>query len=225
MKKYLFHGSEFVIEKPIYGKGAKTNDYGRGFYCTENAELAKEWACAKNKDGYLNEYELDFSGLKVLNLNSPEYSVLHWLALLADNRTYWQKGSIAEEGKKYIRENFLIDIAAYDIMIGYRADDSYFSFAQDFVMGAISFEKLSEAMKLGKLGEQIVLKSRQAFDRIEYKRSEAVSAAEYYIKKAARDKEARREYRSSKKKEADIHEIFILDIMREGMKHGDPRLR
>lgn len=54
-------------------------------------------------------------------------------------------------------------------------------------MGAISFEKLSEAMKLGKLGEQVVLKSRQAFERIEYKRSEAVSAEEYYVKKAARD--------------------------------------
>ena len=92
-------------------------------------------------------------------------------------------------------------------------------------MGTISLEKLSEAMKLGKLGEQVVLKSRQAFERIEYKRSEAVSAEEYYVKKAARDKEARREYRLSRKKEADIHEIFILDIMREGMKHGDPRLR
>lgn len=43
--------------------------------------------------------------------------------------------------------------------------------------------------------------------------------------KAARDKEARKEYRLSRKKAADIHEIFILDIMREGMKHGDPRLR
>lgn len=43
MQKLLFHGSEFVVGNPIYGKGAKTNDYGRGFYCTENIELAKEW--------------------------------------------------------------------------------------------------------------------------------------------------------------------------------------
>lgn len=42
----------------------------------------------------------------------------------------------------------------------------YFSFAQDFVAGVISLEKLSEAMRLGKLGEQIVLKSPKAFDQI-----------------------------------------------------------
>lgn len=225
MKKLLFHGSEFVVEKPVYGKGAKTNDYGRGFYCTENIELAKEWACAKNKNGYVNKYELNTAGLHILDLNAPEYSILNWLAVLADNRTYWQKGSIAEEAKKYIKENFLVDISGYDIIAGYRADDSYFSFAQDFVMGAISLQKLSEAMRLGKLGEQVVLKSEMAFGRIEYKESESVNASEYYIKKTARDKEARKEYRASRKMQTDIREIFILDIMREGMKHGDSRLR
>ena len=40
MKKVLYHGSEFLIEKPEFGKGARHNDYGRGFYCTENIELA-----------------------------------------------------------------------------------------------------------------------------------------------------------------------------------------
>ena len=225
MQKLLFHGSEFVVGNPIYGKGAKTNDYGRGFYCTENIELAKEWACAKNKNGYVNIYELDISKLQILYLNSPEYSVLNWLAILTDNRTYWQKGSIAEEAKKYIKENFLIDINGYDLIIGYRANDSYFSFVQDFIMGTISLEKLSEAMKLGKLGEQIVLKSKKAFELIQYKGYEAVDASQYYVKKATRDKEARMAYRKSKQSETSIQETFILDIMREGMKHGDTRLR
>ena len=138
MKKILYHGSEFLIEKPEFGKGARHNDYGRGFYCTENIELAREWACAKQKNGYVNIYELDMEGLKVLNLNDSKYHILNWLAILADNRTYWQNGSIAEEAKKYIKEHFLIDITPYDIIVGYRADDSYFSFAQDFVSGVIS---------------------------------------------------------------------------------------
>lgn len=42
----------------------------------------------------------------------------------------------------------------------------YFSFAQDFVAGVISLEKLSEAMRLGKLGEQIVLKSPRHLTRL-----------------------------------------------------------
>lgn len=47
MGTILYHGSEYLIENPQFGKGSLHNDYGRGFYCTENIELAKEWACGK----------------------------------------------------------------------------------------------------------------------------------------------------------------------------------
>ena len=220
----LYHGSENIIEKPEYGKGARYNDYGKGFYCTENIELAKEWACAKQKNGYANIYDLDLSELNVLNLNSASYNILNWLAILADNRTYWQNGSIAEPAKNYIKENFLPDISAYDVIIGYRADDSYFSFAQDFVSGVISLQKLAQAMRLGKLGEQIVLKSQKAFAQIQFAGYENADAEEYYIKKNEREREARRQYRRNKKEQADVNELFILDIMREEIKNGDARL-
>lgn len=225
MKKILYHGSEVIVEKPEYGKGARTNDYGRGFYCTEELELAKEWACAKGRNGYANRYEMELEKMKILNLNSSDYHILNWLALLADNRTYWQRGSISEEAKRYIHDNFLPDISEYDVIIGYRADDSCFAFAQDFVAGAISLQKLSEAMRLGKLGEQIVLKSRRAFEEIRYLGSEFVSAEECYGKKLEREREAKREYRKKRENAAQINEIFILDIMREGMKNEDLRLR
>ena len=220
----LYHGSENIIEKPVYGKGAHYNDYGKGFYCTENIELAKEWACAKQKNGYANIYDLDLSELNVLNLNSASYNILNWLAILADNRTYWQNGSIAEPAKNYIKENFLPDISTYDVIIGYRADDSYFSFAQDFVSGVISLQKLAQAMRLGKLGEQIVLKSPKAFAQIQFAGYENADAEEYYIKKNEREREARRQYRRNKKEKADVNELFILDIMREEIKNGDARL-
>ena len=220
----LYHGSENIIEKPVYGKGARYNDYGKGFYCTENIELAKEWACAKQKNGYANIYDLDLSELNVLNLNSASYNILNWLAILADNRTYWQNGSIAEPAKNYIKENFLPDISAYDVIIGYRSDDSYFSFAQDFVSGVISLQKLMQAMRLGKLGEQIMLKSQKAFAQIQFTGYENADAEEYYIKKNEREREARRQYRRNKKEKADVNELFILDIMREEIKNGDARL-
>ncbi len=220
----LYHGSENIIEKPEFGKGALHNDYGRGFYCTENIELAKEWACASQHNGYANVYEFDITGLKCLNLNSPEYNILNWLAILADNRTYWQNGSISEQAKKYVKDNFLPDISEYDVITGYRADDSYFSFAQDFVANTISLQKLSEAMRLGKLGEQIVLKSPKAFDQIKFLGYESAEAGEYYLKKSEREREARKEYRSRKKEVANINDLFILDIIREGIKNGDARL-
>ncbi|RGC51893.1 DUF3990 domain-containing protein [Absiella sp. AM29-15] len=49
--------------QPIYGLGKNYNDYGQGFYCTENLELAKEWACTENLEGYANQYQLDMKSI------------------------------------------------------------------------------------------------------------------------------------------------------------------
>ncbi len=221
----VFHGSDHIVEHPVLNGGKRSNDYGSGFYTTESLELAKEWACAKNTDGFANRYELDLTGLSILNLNTPEYNILNWLALLTRYRSYWQTGSIAEEAKNYLQEHFFVDPTPYDIIIGYRADDSYFSFAQDFVAGTISLKKLSEAMRLGRLGEQIVLKSQKAYDQIRFLDAEPADAKIYYERKAMRDREARREYRKTRGAADSLSELYMLDIMREGITNGDPRLR
>lgn len=220
----IYHGSENIIEKPQYGYGRTNNDYGRGFYCTKELELAKEWACGDNRDGWANRYELDDFDLKVLNLNEEPYNILNWLALLADNRTYWLNGSISFEAKKYLREVFLIDISEYDVIIGYRADDSYFSFAQDFVSGVISLQKLSKAMRLGELGEQIVLKSRKAFDNLTFIDNIVAPSEVYFPERSKRDSNARRDYKKIRDEGVDIQELFMIDIMREGIANGDSRL-
>lgn len=224
MKITLYHGSDHIIQYPELNKGKRSNDYGRGFYCTESLDLAKEWACGKRTDGFANEYVLDTTGLKIIDLNSPEYNILNWLAVLADNRTYWQKGSISEEAKQYISDEFLVDISSYDIVRGYRADDSYFTFAQDFAAGTISVEKLTAAMYLGKLGEQVVLRTEKAFKSLTYVRSIPADATEYYARKANRDLKARQDYRELVNSMDFKNETFIIDIIREGIKNGDPRL-
>ncbi len=221
----VYHGSNHIIEVPVYNGSKRSNDYGYGFYTTESLELAKEWACSNNGNGFANTYEVDLTSLNILNLNSSDYSILNWLAILAQHRTYWQKNSIAEEAKAYIHDNFYIDLAAYDVIIGYRADDSYFSFAQDFVSGAISLSKLSEAMRLGKLGEQIVFKSPKSFSCLRFIGATPAEASIYYEKKLSRDKDARMAYRDTKHNPDSINELFMIDIMREGIKNGDSRLQ
>lgn len=82
-KVILYHGSKDIIEKPIYHKGKKENDYGFGFYCTENNELAKEWACSNNEsNGFSNKYSVDITNLKILDLTDKRYSILNWIAIL-----------------------------------------------------------------------------------------------------------------------------------------------
>ena len=221
----VYHGSDHIIEKPAYHGSKRTNDYGYGFYTTESIELAKEWACSDQRNGFANIYEFNPEGLSMLRLNSPEYNILNWLAILTKYRSYWQNGSIAEEAKNYLQQHFFVDPAPYDVIIGYRADDSYFTFAQDFVAGTISLKKLSEAMRLGKLGEQIVLKSEKAFEHIRFVGAEPADAETYYEKKALRDREARRAYRSTRQVSNALNELYMIDIMREGIENGDPRLR
>lgn len=223
-KLILYHGSAEIIQTPIFGKGKSYNDYGKGFYCTEHLELAKEWACTENTDGYANKYELDTEGLSVLNLSSDEYTILHWLALLMQYRQFRISTPVMKHGADWLKEHFLIDLTPYDAIIGYRADDSYFSFARAFVNNEISLTQLSYAMQLGKLGEQFVLKSPVAFERIQFVSFEIADNTKYYAKRKARDDEARTAFRAELEKD-DLGGLYMRDIILEEVKPNDPRLR
>ena len=223
-KLILYHGSSEIIEKPIFGKGKAYNDYGRGFYFTENFELAKEWACTEGIDGYANQYEIETDGLKILNLSSGEYTVLHWLALLMTYRKLRLSTPVMKRGAEWLKEHFLVNIEDYDAIIGYRADDSYFSFARAFVSNEISLGQLSHAMKLGKLGEQFVLKSREAFEAIQFVSYVASDNTIYYARRKARDDAARAAFFAELERD-DIDGIYIRDLIRGEVKADDPRLR
>lgn len=225
MIKKLYHGSSNIIEKPVFGYGKKYNDYGLGFYCTDSIEMAKEWGVSLNQGGYANCYELDCTGLTILDLNDSKYCILHWLAVLLKNREFDSTSALAAEAKEYLLKNFLVNYEEYDAIIGYRADDSYFSFAQDFVNGTISFRQLNNAMHLGKLGQQFVLKSKKAFDSIKFTGYEAAEYDTWYQKKMLRDKTARREYFDVKRNKRQRGDIYIMQIMDEEMKADDLRLR
>ena len=216
----IYHGSPNLIERPVFGEGKVHNDYGRGFYCTEHAELAKEWACSSDCDGYANHFLLDMTGLSVLNLNAPEYSILNWLAILLENRKFNVAEGLPQRARAYILENFKVDYKRYDIIIGYRANDSYFSYAGDFVNGTLSLADLSEAMRLGKLGEQVVLKSKKAFGSLKFVDAIKAPRQEYFAKYKQRDEEARGKYRQIASKPLAESEIYIIDIIRNNWKNG-----
>ena len=221
----LYHGSKDIIEKPIYGQGKKYNDYGLGFYCTDNIELAKEWGTSFERSGYANRYQIDCTGLTILDLNDDKYCILHWLAILLSNREFDTPAGLALEAKEFLKKNFMLDYKKYDIIKGYRADDSYFSFAQDFINGTISYRQLNNAMYLGKLGIQYVLKSKEAFNRIFFDGYEEAEYKEWYAKKMKRDKSARREYFDVERNRRQRGDIYITQILDEEMSPDDKRLR
>jgi hypothetical protein len=124
---------------PEFGKGEINNDYGQGFYCTKNKGLVGEWAVLwTEKDGYINEYSFDYSGLNVLYLN--QMPIENWVAVLASNR----RGNYEEGYQKRINiflDKYLIDISKYDIIEGWRADDAFFSYIGDFLQSIFLLKK------------------------------------------------------------------------------------
>lgn len=220
----IYHGSDHILKTPEYGKGKKYNDYGQGFYCTQDIDLAREWSVEHERDGYVNTYELDDSDLRLLDLNSEKWCVLHWLAILLQNRRFELESPLAREACRYLKEYYMPDLSDADFIRGYRADDSYFSFAQDFLNNTISLSTLERAMKLGNLGEQIVLKSKKSFTRIVYEESSRAGAMNYFPKKEKRDKNAREDYRSLRGKPWRKGEIYMMQILERELKRDDIRV-
>ncbi len=222
----VYHGSQQIVETPKFGIGKQYNDYGQGFYCTENSELAKEWACPVKNDGYSNKYRLSLEGLNVMHLTKGTFNILNWLAILLANRKFDITSPVGNNARDFILKRFMPDTTNVDVMIGYRADDSYFSFAEDFVNNTISVRDLNTAMQLGTLGEQVVLLSERSFERIEFIDYEIADYRKYYFKRAERDQNARAAYASTKKDLQQLmDDIFVLDMIREDMKNDDPRLQ
>ncbi len=218
----IYHGSQQVVAEPTFGEGRKNNDFGLGFYCTESRDLAKEWAVSSLRDGFCNRYSLDTSYLNILRLNSPQYTILNWMAVLVEHRLFSIKTPVARRAKQYLVEHFGINVNAYDVVVGYRADDSYFDYAEAFLNNAITVEQLARAMGLGKLGEQIVIKSRFAFSQLRYDGFEVAEKDRYYVLRKARDEEANGTYLDILEEESDG--LYIQDIIRGGVTNDDPRI-
>lgn len=220
----LYHGSTKIIEKPILGLGNPKNDYGLGVYCTKNIELAKEWAVTERNDGFVNSYEIDLKGMDILYLNRKPYHILNWLSILLKNRTFVLSQGLPSEAKAYLLDEFLPNYEPCDLIVGYRADDSYFSFANTFLNNTISLEQLRKAMFLGKLGEQVVLKSEKAFSRLTFKESISIDSSQYYPKRQARDRQAREDFQKEKLSSSPDDAIYMIDILRQKWTNDDPRL-
>lgn len=222
----IYHGSENIIQVPEYGKGKPYNDYGLGFYCTEYIDLAKEWAYDDKHSGYANKYILDMSGLKILDLSSKEYCILHWISILLKNRQFTIDNEFANSAKEYILKNFPVETKRYDIIKGYRADDSYFSYARDFLQNTISVRRLSQVMKLGNLGNQIVLISPKAFSQIKFIGYEEAPQEIHFLLRKKRDELARLSYLKDKKGNGfDLNNLLMIDIIRGEIKANDPRIQ
>ena len=222
----LFHGSQQIIETPLFASGKTTNDYGQGFYCTEHLDLAKEWACTENSDGFANRYQLESKNLNILNLHKDQFNTLHWLSILVSNRTFDMATPIMRQAVFFLKEEYSINLQNYDAILGYRADDSYFAFAKMFLSNQISYSQLSKAMMLGALGDQFVLKSKKAFEAITFTGFEIAPKSEFLSKKIQRMNKAKEDFHKLIDNYSITEEdLFMTDFILGKVSKSDARLR
>lgn len=194
-KIILYHGTPDEVVNPVYGRGQDKHDYGRGFYLTEDIELAKEWAVCRpsQQNGWVHKYELDCTDLKIFDFQKK--NVLSWLAELMKHRDAADTKRYRMLAAKFI-EKYGIDVSSYDVIKGWRADASYFYIAKEFVRDNIDVEILEELLSLGGLGIQYCLKSELAFSKLrEIDEILPVDYTEFNDKYNKRDIEARNKMR------------------------------
>lgn len=219
MDRKIYHGSSKIVRTPAFGSGRAFNDFGLGFYCSEYPQYAAEWAVGRDRGGFVSAYTLDAAGLRVINLCGPQYGPLHWLALLFNYREFDLSSETAYRAKEYISKYFAVDHQGCDCIIGYRADNSCFMFAQEFLDGRLSYQALRKALSEDDSNRQIALKSNRAFDRVTYTGYETAASGDHFPAAAARELRALR--RAGKSDGG----LLITRIIEEEIKPYDARLR
>ena len=172
----VFHGSDHIIKEPRYLGGKTDNDYGNGFYTTEYEERARSWATLNGdpEKSVVNEYTLALENLEALNLN--EKGVLAWIAEVVANRGINEENA-AIVGAELVKR-YRPDTTDADIIIGYRADDSYTQVIEAFLLNQINLYEVEKLFYKGSLGNQIFLKSEKAFREIYWQNAYQVALSE-----------------------------------------------
>ncbi len=196
-KTILYHGTPDKVVVPTFRLGNEKHDYGKGFYLTENMELAKEWAVCRpdENNGWVHKYELDVDGLEILDFG--ELDVLTWIAELMKHRDASDSKRYHMLAKKFI-DKYGVDTSGCDVIKGWRADASYFFIAKEFVRDNVDLDILEELLSLGELGIQYCLKTGKAYSHLRELPDSVIPVdyAEFNGKYNSRDIEARRNMRS-----------------------------
>lgn len=162
---YLYHGSDHVVEKPAYGEGKPDNDYGSGFYTTRIKERADDWALIYGtENAVVSQYQINLSNMDVLYLD--DYGPMAWIAEVICNRGV--TSMIAREFSDEFVSRYKVNTNDADLIVGYRADDSYGDVIESFMSGEITVDEVKKLFYKGELGEQYFIKSHKAFKRLQY---------------------------------------------------------
>jgi len=132
----LYHTGTVVIPEPDIHYGRKNADFGQGFYLSPDRNFEYRWA---PKNAFINEYELDLTGLDVLRFERSK----EWFEYIFQNR----------------RVN---DTSSADVVIGPIANDTIYDTFGIISSGYLKPEDALSLLMIGPEYTQVVIKTKKA---------------------------------------------------------------
>lgn len=208
----LYHGTTNYNLSPSPTFKNPYNDFGSGLYTTPDLIKAREWSMSKYSKNptfsFVYGYTLNIDGLMILDLTQYRAAVL--AAVLSRYRRVDPKYPIFTHNASMLQSCVNISTDDYDIIYGWRSDDSFFQYIEDFMSGNICEEDLSVAYLLGNLGYQYCIKSELAFSRLELFHKEVVTDLQYRESFNSNDRAARHAYNKMRRRNG----TYINDAIR-----------
>lgn len=135
-------------------------------------------------------------------LKFVECDSLCWVAEILSHRIFklgqsYDEASILKQRLGRFISRYKVDTSMADVIVGYRADDSYFKYASDFLKGLLFRETLDKVLYYGDLGLQVFIKSPKAFSALTKVSVEKVPT-QYCVFYKKRDDAARDSYEKNK---------------------------
>ena len=161
----LYHTGYLQIPEPDIHHGRKNADFGQGFYTTPDREFAYTWAREhKGSDTYVNQYELDLSGLSVKRFERTE----EWYQYIYRNRSGYP------------------DLyAEADVICGPIANDTIYDLFGIITSGFLSPQNALRLLQAGPCYEQTVIKSSRAAAQLKWTGAEILEPAFIAANRAA----------------------------------------
>lgn len=204
-------------------KVRKNTDFGPAFYLTNRMPQASMWSVRLDTNGWLCSFVLNLTNLKVLNLDPMHKPPLRWIAELVYNRHF---KSINDEEWDYIVRNWRKNSTGYDVILGYTADDQYFSIFDDFFSNNLSFTGLCKVMMLGNLGYQYAVRSHKAYKALTRLKNQKIDKTIWHPRFLEHQNLAKRQYeeiRTVHGRNA-VDELSFHQIVSMGIKPEDERV-
>ena len=164
----LFHGSKEGLNE-IKIDGSRLNcDFGYGFYLGESYEQALNFIVQYQKSSVYS-FKIDIKDLKIKRFQCD----LEWMLAIA---YYRGKNEEIKNNNKVLK--IIKEIEDADIIIAPIADNKMFNILSEFSLGEINMDVAIHSLFSYSLGNQYVIKTEKALNRLEFIENYYVSIPE-----------------------------------------------